>query len=71
MLHLEAYAKLPLENDEYYVGGSFIGLATPPIDLINPTPMLEEILQNEDFSRLGKSSILGNCVIHYVSIHLI
>ena len=47
MLHLEAYTKLPLENDENYVGGSFVMLASPPADLIDPTSILEDIIRNE------------------------
>jgi len=47
MLHLEAYVTPPLENDEHYVGGSYVGLRIPPAELIDPTSILEDILRNQ------------------------
>ena len=47
MLHIEAYTTPPLEEDERYVGGSYIGLTIPPNNLLNPTSILEEIVRNE------------------------
>lgn len=44
MLHLEAYATPPPEQDERYLGGNYFGLTVPPPDLINPTQILEEII---------------------------
>jgi len=47
MLHLEAYTAVPLEYDERYLGGNYFGLTVPPVELVNPTPILEEIVRYE------------------------
>ncbi len=46
MLHLEAYASLPPEEDDHYLGGNFFNLSIPPQGLLNPASLLEEIVHN-------------------------